>query len=59
MALFQRLRAEGITTVLVTHEPDIATFATRVVVLKDGRVRSDERREPAVARPQPLAEEAP
>jgi putative ABC transport system ATP-binding protein len=42
MALFQELGREGMTVVLVTHEADIAAFATRVVVMKDGRVRSDQ-----------------
>ncbi len=41
MALFQELGRAGITIVLVTHEPDIATYASRVVVLKDGQVASD------------------
>jgi putative ABC transport system ATP-binding protein len=30
---------------MVTHEPDIATYAARVVVMRDGLVQSDERRE--------------
>ncbi len=53
MALLQALGKEGITVVLVTHEPDIAEHASRVIVMRDGRVRSDERRtpRPAVARP--------
>ncbi|HEY3356946.1 MAG TPA: ABC transporter ATP-binding protein [Polyangia bacterium] len=50
MALFQELGRSGITVVLVTHEPDIATFASRVIVMRDGRVQSDERRTPADAR---------
>ena len=41
MALFQELSAEGMTIALVTHEHDIAAFATRVVVVKDGRIASD------------------
>jgi putative ABC transport system ATP-binding protein len=41
MALFQELGRAGITVVLVTHEPDIAEFASRVVVLRDGLVVSD------------------
>ncbi len=48
MALFQELGGQGITIILVTHEPDVAEFASRVVVVKDGRVRSDERRAPKV-----------
>ena len=43
MAIFQELGKAGITVVLVTHEPDIAEFASRVIVVKDGLVQSDER----------------
>jgi putative ABC transport system ATP-binding protein len=49
MALFQELWREGITIVLVTHEPDIAAYASRVVVMKDGQVLSDKQQEPVVA----------
>ena len=42
MEIFQRLNRErGITLVLVTHEPDIAQFADRVIVFKDGKIKSD------------------
>src|ERR1051326_4080809 len=42
MSVFQRLNREsGITIVLVTHEPDIAEFASRVVTVRDGRIVSD------------------
>jgi putative ABC transport system ATP-binding protein len=42
MGIFQRLNAErGITIVLVTHEPDIAEYATRIIAFRDGLVRSD------------------
>jgi putative ABC transport system ATP-binding protein len=42
MDIFQRLNQErGITIALVTHEPDVAEYAGRVVVFKDGRIRSD------------------
>ena len=42
MEIFQRLNRErGITLVLVTHEPDIAQYATRVVVFKDGKIKRD------------------
>lgn len=42
MEIFQRLNRErGITLVLVTHEPDIAEYASRVVVFKDGKIRKD------------------
>jgi putative ABC transport system ATP-binding protein len=43
MSVFQTLNTEtGITIALVTHEPDIAQYARRVIVFKDGRVKSDE-----------------
>ena len=51
MALFQELGAAGMTVVLVTHEPDIARFAARVVTLRDGRIASDVRQPPVAARP--------
>ncbi len=42
MALFQELNEQGITIVLVTHEPDIASYAQRIVEMRDGRIRRDE-----------------
>ena len=48
MALFQELGVTGITVVLVTHEQDVAQYASRIVVMRDGRVLSDT---PQVARP--------
>jgi putative ABC transport system ATP-binding protein len=42
MALFQELNDQGITIVLVTHEPDIAVYAKRIVEVRDGRIRRDE-----------------
>jgi putative ABC transport system ATP-binding protein len=51
MALFQELGREGITILLVTHEPDIARYAKRVLVLRDGLVVEDRRQEPAEAVP--------
>jgi putative ABC transport system ATP-binding protein len=41
MAILQRLNRQGITVVLVTHEDDIARYATRVVAFRDGRLRTD------------------
>lgn len=42
MEIFQRLnREQGITTILVTHEPDIAEYAQRVVVFRDGKINKD------------------
>jgi len=42
MALFDQLHARGNTIVLVTHEPDIAQYAHRVVHIRDGQIFSDE-----------------
>jgi len=54
MEIFQRLNRErGITLVLVTHEPDIAQYADRIVVFKDGKIKSDQR----VENPRDAAEE--
>jgi putative ABC transport system ATP-binding protein len=43
MALFARLHNQGNTIILVTHEPDIAAHAHRVIRLRDGKVERDER----------------
>jgi len=59
MALFQELHHEGITLVLVTHEPDIAGCAGRVVVVRDGRILSDRHQEPALAEVPPVEEAVP
>ncbi len=54
MAIFQRLnREQGITVILVTHEPDVAAYASRVIHFRDGRIVKDERR----ASPRDAAEE--
>ncbi len=45
MALLKGLGDAGMTVILVTHEPDIATYAPRVIVMKDGRIEADERKE--------------
>jgi putative ABC transport system ATP-binding protein len=58
MAIFQELRDLGITVVLVTHEPDIARYAARVVMMRDGRVQSDRRQEPQRAIPAAAAASA-
>ena len=42
MEIFQNLNDGGLTIVLVTHEHDIAQFAKRVLVFKDGKIRKDE-----------------
>jgi putative ABC transport system ATP-binding protein len=45
MRVFEDLARHGQTVIMVTHEADIAAHARRVVVLRDGRISSDERRE--------------
>ncbi|HEY0272815.1 MAG TPA: ABC transporter ATP-binding protein, partial [Chitinophaga sp.] len=45
MALMQELNQQGKTIVFVTHEPDIAAFSSRTVMLKDGRVVKDSKNE--------------
>ena len=42
MAMFQDLNDQGITILIVTHEPDIAAYARRIVEVRDGRIRRDE-----------------
>jgi putative ABC transport system ATP-binding protein len=49
MALLQQLNADGMTIVLVTHEHDVAAFASRLVMFRDGRIVSDERQAPTSA----------
>ena len=51
MALLQQLNAQGMTVVVVTHERDIAEFAKRVILFRDGRVIEDH----AVAAPKDAA----
>jgi putative ABC transport system ATP-binding protein len=41
MQVLQGLNTRGLTIVMVTHEPDIAQFAKRVVTFRDGRIRQD------------------
>jgi len=50
MRVFEGLASSGQTVVMVTHEPDIAQHARRVVVLRDGLISTDETRDAFVAR---------
>lgn len=42
LVLFQKLHAEGRTIIFVTHNPEIAQYSSRNIVLRDGRIKSDE-----------------
>lgn len=50
MKVFAQLAESGQTVIMVTHEPDIAAHARRVVVLRDGLIASDDRREKFAAK---------
>ena len=41
MAIFQKINEEGNTIVMITHEPDIAQHAKRIIVIRDGRIVED------------------
>jgi putative ABC transport system ATP-binding protein len=61
MALFEELNSQGITVVVVTHEPDIAAHAARVLTVHDGLLHSDTttRPEPSNGAVAPSAPDAP
>jgi putative ABC transport system ATP-binding protein len=46
LRLFQELSDEGITIVFVTHEPDVAAYASRTIVVRDGLIEADRRQTP-------------
>ncbi|TVR19308.1 MAG: ABC transporter ATP-binding protein [Balneolaceae bacterium] len=48
--LFQRLNQDGLTIIMVTHEPEIARFSNRIITLRDGLMSSDKSIEPLNAR---------
>ena len=56
MSLFQELNGVGKTIVFVTHEPDIATFSSRTIKLKDGLLHSDYKNESIADAAKALAE---
>ncbi|MGE5650902.1 MAG: ABC transporter ATP-binding protein [Bacillota bacterium] len=52
MALLQKLNRQGMTIVMVTHEPDVAVFASRIITFRDGAVIRDESNSPQDAQAQ-------
>jgi putative ABC transport system ATP-binding protein len=50
MALFQKINAEGVTIIMVTHEADIAAASRRIIQLKDGKILSDQKIEQVVVK---------
>ena len=42
MGVFQKLNEQGITIVMVTHELDIARYTKRTIILRDGKILTDE-----------------
>ena len=58
MGLFARLHEQGQTIIMVTHEPDIAAHAERVITLHDGEIASDQRQTPLAVGALPAAAEA-
>jgi putative ABC transport system ATP-binding protein len=42
MGVFQKLHDQGITIIMVTHELDVARFTKRMIILRDGKVVTDE-----------------
>ncbi len=62
LSLLQDLNREGITIVLVTHEPQVAAAARRIISIRDGRIESDTRKTPEAAPagiPEPSVHTAP
>ena len=41
MDLFKRIHAKGTTVVMVTHNPDLLKYATRIIEMRDGKIVSD------------------
>ncbi len=59
MAIFSRLNAEGRTVVIITHEQDIASFARRIIRLRDGQIYEDSRIVPVHSETRMEQREAP
>jgi putative ABC transport system ATP-binding protein len=56
MSIFQELNKQGITIVFVTHEPDIAAFSNRTIVLRDGHIIQDNKNKKVLSAVEQLAE---
>lgn len=48
MSLFNEIHANGNTVILVTHEPDIAEYAHRIIRMRDGEIESDKKQTPSI-----------
>lgn len=59
LVLFQKLHAEGRTIIFVTHNPDIANYSSRNIVLRDGKIRRDEMNDNILSAAKSLAELPP
>jgi putative ABC transport system ATP-binding protein len=59
LRLFQELNSQGITVILVTHEPHVADVAHRRVQLEDGRIIADQEQTPRWPEPAPPGDEPP
>ena len=59
LVLFQKLHAEGRTIIFVTHNPDIAKYSSRNIVLRDGKIRSDMQNNEILSAERSLAELPP
>jgi putative ABC transport system ATP-binding protein len=57
LAVFDRLNSEGMTIIMVTHDPGVAARCRRVVRLKDGVLEYDRRQTPVIPAEEPVAEE--
>ena len=55
LVLFQKLYAQGRTIIFVTHNPDIAAYSSRNIVLRDGKIRSDTQNDNILSAAQSLA----
>ncbi|MHB1739785.1 MAG: ABC transporter ATP-binding protein [Actinomycetes bacterium] len=59
LSIMDGLNASGITVVIITHEPDVAHHAKRLIQMRDGRVVSDDRQAPPDGRPPLMGPSAP